>query len=194
MQTLAGVGDDLTPTAQHIVETAYDLFAQRGVRDVGVDEVIERSGVAKATLYRHFPSKDALVLTFLQVRERLWTFDLIAAESHRRGSTPQERLLAIFDVFHEWFHRDDFEGCAFVNVMLEMRPQHPLGRASIDHLATIRDMVHERAEQAGLEDAETFAHSMHMIMKGAVVAATEGDTNAAVRARSLAELLIDQHR
>ena len=87
---------------------------------MGIDEVIERSGVAKATLYRHFPSKDDLVLAFLERREQLWTREFVEAGAESRGATPDERLLAIFDVFDEWFRREDFEACSFINVLLEM--------------------------------------------------------------------------
>ena len=62
------------------------MFAARGVRDVGVDEVIERADVAKATLYRHFPSKDDLVVAFLEEREQRWTLDWVEAEARGRGS------------------------------------------------------------------------------------------------------------
>src|SRR4030095_3672660 len=105
---------------ERILETAYELFSRRGVRSVGVDEVIERAGVAKATLYRHFQSKDELVLAFLERRERRWTLDWVEAEARIGGSTPEEQLLAIFDAFDGWFRRDDFEACSFINVMLEM--------------------------------------------------------------------------
>src|SRR6266498_5045721 len=93
---------DVHVARERILRTAYDLFARRGTRGVGIDEVIDRAGVAKATLYRHFPSKDDLVLAFLQRRERRWTLEFIEAEARRRGSTPEGRLLAIFDVFDEW--------------------------------------------------------------------------------------------
>ena len=104
---------------ERILDTAYELFSHRGVHDVGIDELIERAGVAKATLYRHFPSKDELVLAFLEQREQLWTYGWVEAEARRRGKTPEEQLLAIFELFDEWFHREDFEGCSFVNVLLE---------------------------------------------------------------------------
>ena len=107
---------------ERILDAAYELFSQRGIRAVGVNEVIERAGVATATLYRHFPSKDELVLAFLELREQRWTKDLIEAGAISRGSDPEERLLAIFDVFDEWFHRDDFEACSFINVLLELGP------------------------------------------------------------------------
>jgi AcrR family transcriptional regulator len=105
---------------ERILDTAYQLFSRRGVRDVGIDEVIERAGVAKATLYRHFPSKNDLVLAFLERREQRWTLGLVEAEARRRGATPEERLLAIFDIFDDWFHRDDFDTCSFINVLVEI--------------------------------------------------------------------------
>ena len=110
---------------QRILDSAYELFSRRGVRGVGIDEVITNASVAKATLYRHFKSKDELVLAFLQQREELWTRGWVEAEARRRGETPEEQLLAIFDLFHEWFQKDDFEGCSFINVLLEMNDREP---------------------------------------------------------------------
>jgi len=179
---------------ERILEAAYDLFSRRGLGDVGIDELIERAEVAKSTFYRHFRSKDDLVLAFLQRREHRWTRELVEAGARSRGETPQEQLLAIFDVFDEWFHRDDFEGCSFINILLETADlQHPVGQASAAHLEYIRSIVRELAEEAGVLDAEAFAHSFHMLMKGSIVAAGEGDTLAAKRAKSIAELIIDEH-
>lgn len=184
-----------SPSArQRILDCAYELFSRRGIRDVGVDEIIQRAGVAKATLYRHFRSKDDLVLAFLEQREQLWTLDLVEAEARRRGQTPEDRLLAIFEAFDEWFHREDFEACSFVNVLLEMRNGHPLGAASAQHLENIRAVVRRLAEEASLRDPETFALSWHILMKGSIVQAAEGDVDAAMRAKSIARLLIEQHR
>ena len=179
---------------ERILDTAYELFSRRGIRDVGVDEVIERAGVAKATLYRHFPSKDDLAIAFLERREERWTLAWVEAEAKRLGSTPEDQLLAIFGLFDEWFHRDDFEACSFINVLLEMGPAHRVGQASVRHLASIRSVVGRLAEEAALRDPESFAHSWHILMKGSIVSAAEGDTEAAQRARSMARLLIDQHR
>jgi AcrR family transcriptional regulator len=179
---------------ERILDTAYELFSQRGVRDVGVDELIESAGVAKATLYRHFPSKDELVLAFLERRERLWTHEWLETEATRRGTTPEEQLLAIFDVFGEWFHREDFEACAFINVLLEMGTDHSAGRACVDHLENIRAIVRGLAEEAGLRDPDAFARSVHILMKGSIVAAAEGDADAAQRGKAMARLLIEEHR
>ena len=179
---------------ERILDTAYELFSRRAIRDVGIDEVIEQAGVAKATLYRHFPSKDELVIAFLECREERWTLAWVEAEAKRRGTTPEEQLLAIFELFDEWFHRDDFEACSFINVLLEMGPAHPAGQASVRHLASIRSVVGRLAEEAELRDPESFARSLHILMKGSIVSAAEGDAEAAQRARSMAALLIEHHR
>ena len=180
---------------ERILDTAYELFSHRGVHDVGIDELIERAGVAKATLYRHFRSKDDLVLAFLEQREELWTYGWVEAEARRRGETPEEQLLAIFDLFDEWFHRDDFEGCSFINVLLEIgNLDHPVGRASADYLENIRSVVRTLAQEAGLRDPDAFALSWHILMKGSIVQAAEGDRDAAGRAQALGRLLIGQHR
>jgi AcrR family transcriptional regulator len=179
---------------ERILDAAYQLFSRRASRDVGVDEVIERAGVAKATLYRHFPSKDDLVIAFLERREERWTLAWVEAEARRRGTTPEEQLLAIFEVFDEWFQREDFEACSFINVLLEMGPAHPAGRASVQHLANIRTVVARLADEAALRDPESFARSWHILMKGSIVSATEGDAQAAQRAQFMARLLIEQHR
>ena len=180
---------------QRILDSAYELFSRRGIRAVGIDEVITNASVAKATLYRHFDSKDALVLAFLQQREQLWTRNWVEAEARRRGDTPEERLLAIFDLFDEWFHREDFEGCSFINVLLEMNdPESVVGKASAEHLTNIRSIICTLAEEAGLRDPDQFAHSWHILMKGSIVAAGEGDREAARRAQAMGRLLIEQHR
>ena len=179
---------------ERILEAAYDLFSKRGIRAVGTEEVLAQAGVAKSTLYRHFPSKEELVLAFLQRREQRWTREFVEAEARRRGSTPRERLLAIFDVFDEWFHRDDFEGCSFIKVLLEMGDlDSPLGKASAAHLEYIRSVVRTLAEEAGVQDSETFAHSWHILMKGSIVAAGEGDELAGKRARAMGEDLLDRY-
>jgi AcrR family transcriptional regulator len=183
------------PARQRILDSAYELFSRRGIRATGIDEVIKSASVAKATLYRHFSSKDELVLAFLQQREQLWTKGWVEEEARRRGDTPEAQLLAIFDLFHEWFQKEDFEGCSFINVLLEMNDRtNPIGKASAAHLNTIRSIIRSLAEEAGLREPEQFAHSWHILMKGSIVAAGEGDRDAAGRAQAMGRLLIEQYR
>ncbi|MGI9016060.1 MAG: TetR/AcrR family transcriptional regulator [Euzebya sp.] len=175
-------------------DAAYELFNQHGVRAVGVDSIVQHAGTAKMTLYRHFQSKDDLILDYLRRRERLWTEDWLKAESIRRGNTPQDRLLAIFDVFGEWFITPDFEGCPFLTTMIEVSdPASPIHQASVQHLANIRVYLQELAAEIGIGDTDGFARQWHLLMKGSIMAAHEGDVHAAARARRLGELLLADH-
>ena len=179
---------------ERILETAYRLFSRHGTRAVGVDRIIAESGVAKMTLYRNFASKDELILAFLERRRERWTRAWLQGTVETQGGTPAERLLAIFDVFGEWFLREDFEGCSFINVMLEVEDrEHPVRQASVQQLSEIRDFIIALAQQAGIADADHFARQWHILMKGCIVAAAEGDVQAAARARELGSLLLAHH-
>ncbi|MEO7498630.1 MAG: helix-turn-helix domain-containing protein [Casimicrobiaceae bacterium] len=176
---------------ERIDETAYALFSRHGIRAVGVDTLVARSGVAKMTLYRHYPSKNQLALSFLARREALWTYGWLQQEVMRRAESPGDRLLAIFDVFDKWFRRTDFEGCSFINVLLEIDDRaHPVRAAAVRHLANIRAFLRELALGAGVTEPEAFARQWHILMKGSIVAACEGDRDAAGHARTVGSILL----
>lgn len=174
-----------------ILDAAYGLFSRSGVRAIGVDTITAQADVAKMTLYRNFASKSDLALAFLAQREERWTKSWVQAEVLRRGETPSEQLLAIFEIFSEWFAREDFEGCAFITSLLEFEDRaDPVRRACVSHLANIRSFVCELAAEAGVEDPEWFAGQWHILMKGSIVAAHEGDLTAAIKAREMGLLLL----
>ncbi len=176
---------------ERLLEAAYELFSRRGIQAVGIDAIIERSGVARQTMYRHFASKQDLVLAFLERRDEIWTRKWLQGEVERRSVDPREQLLAIFDVFDAWFRSSQFEGCSFINVMLEHPdPEHPLHVESSAYLQRIRDFLAELAGRAGVGEPETFAREWHILMKGSIVAAGEGDREAARRAQRIGALLL----
>jgi AcrR family transcriptional regulator len=188
------VGPDTESGRERVVRAAYELFSRQGTRAVGVDAVIGEAGVAKMTLYRNFASKDDLILAFLERREAHWTHGWVRAESQRRGKTPAQRLLAIFEIFGEWFALPDFEGCSFITTLLEVTDRNsPVRQASVRHLANIRSYLCELATQAGVADPDSLARQWHILMKGSIVAAAEGDTQAADRARELGILLLTEY-
>ena len=180
---------------ERILEAAYDLFSRYGLQAVGINTVIEQSGVAKRTLYRHFASKDELIVEFLRLREARWTKDWLQSEVERRATLPEERLLAIFDVFNDWFQKDELEGCSFINVLLEVEDREsPVRRATIRHLAEIRVFLARLAQEAGIERPDDFARRWHILMKGSIVAAQEGDRDAARRAQDIGRLVLARER
>ncbi|HEX6014313.1 MAG TPA: helix-turn-helix domain-containing protein [Geminicoccaceae bacterium] len=175
---------------ERILDAAYELFSRRGVGAVGVDTVVARSAAAKMSLYRHFRSKEELVLAVLGRREREWTFGWLEAGINARAEEPAARLLAIFDVFDDWFQEDGFEGCSFINVLLES-PQGSAARlAAAAHLAEIRKILARLAAEAGLDEPERFARTWHFLMKGCIVTAQEGHREAAREARQAGEIIL----
>lgn len=179
---------------ERVGRAAYELFSREGTASVGVDAIIAKAGTAKMTLYRNFPSKTDLILDFLQRRERLWTEDWLQAESQRRGTTPAEQLLAVFDMFGEWFAKPDFEGCAFLTTMIETAGKdNSVYQASVQYLANIRHYLKGLAAAAGVDNTDSFVRQWHILMKGSIMAAHEGDTAAAGRAREIGVLLLRSH-
>src|ERR1700682_2660127 len=118
MTTRVAAGSNARPKAgrppraapERVLMAAYDLFSRQGVRAVGIDTIIAQAGVARMTFYRHFPSKDHLVLAFLEKREELWAHEWLENEIRSRAIKSEDRLLAAFDVLDGWFQREDFEG------------------------------------------------------------------------------------
>jgi AcrR family transcriptional regulator len=189
---VAPPGPKPVPARRRILDASYALFARRGIRDVGVDELIENAGVARATFYSHFRSKDDLVLAYLA---RLFEARSAAIETAvRGGGEGPSALLGIFDVFAQVFKPGVNDGSSFVHVLIEMGAEHPLGKASIDYLAQTRTQIAALASEAGLRDTQEFATKCHLLIKGAVVSAAEGDWDAVEHARSMAGPLIEQYR
>ncbi len=187
----AGVGQLREGARARILDTAYDLFSHNGIGSVGIDRIIAEASIAKATLYRHFHSKEELVLAFLELREERWTHGWLEAEAERAARTPQERVLGVFDALDEWFHRADFEGCSFIKTLLEIdEPDSPVHRAAARHLGQIRSKLQLYAEEAGAREPEEMAYQLQVLMMGAIVSAGRGDREAASRARAFVERLL----
>ncbi|OBA85075.1 TetR family transcriptional regulator [Mycobacteriaceae bacterium 1482268.1] len=184
---------DAPSARERIIDTCYDLFTRRGIGDVGVDEIVAKADVAKATLYRHFASKDDMVLAFMERRAELWTNEVIDRLPRERSDDPKGQLLALFDVLDEWFHqRSDYEACSFIKTLFEVGPEGRVGQACIGHLDRIRDILRDRARAAGLRDPQGLAWQLNILLKGSIVCAAEGDANAARRAKPLVAWLIEE--
>jgi AcrR family transcriptional regulator len=175
---------------ERLINAAYDLFSKDGVSQVGIDTILAKSDCAKASLYSNFKTKVELAIAFLDKREAVWTRGWLESEIKRRAKTPEGRLLAIFDVFDGWFHKKSFEGCSFINVLLESKSGSSVRQAAAIHLAKIRAIVRGLAEEANLQEPEKFAQVWHMLMKGSIVSAGEGNRNAARDARYAAQLIL----
>jgi len=176
---------------QRILETAYKLFSRHGIHAVGIDRIIAEADVAKATLYHHFGSKEALVVAFLDLRNERWTYGWLKGEAERRAIDPYGRVLAFFDAFDDWFHDPAFEGCSFIGTLLEINdPASAVHNQAVRYLASIREMVQEFLEDGGMLAAESVSYQLQILMMGAIVSASRGDIDAAQRIRPLAASLL----
>lgn len=181
----------LTDARERTLLTAYELFRSYGVIAVGVDRIVAEAGVAKTTLYRHFRSKEDLVLAVLDRHEQLWTRGWLEQVSLEGGETPEAQILAIFDAFDAWFREETYRGCLFTNVSVEARAgPGPLGDAAAVRLREIREFIASLAEEAGVADPPGFALRIQMLMLGAIIQAVNGELGAARSAREVAELLL----
>lgn len=178
---------------ERILETAERLFYRDGYRAVGVDTIVAESGVAKMTLYRHFPSKDDLIVAYLErTNEQLlgWMEGLIA--SHR---DPRAALEAVFDGVAKLASSPECLGCTFVAAAGEFpEPDHPGHRAAVAHKRAVVDRLRELGEQAGARDANALAEELLLIMDGAWSATRVfGPGSHGRRASRAAKYLIAAH-
>ncbi|MBD3886877.1 TetR/AcrR family transcriptional regulator [Phormidium tenue FACHB-886] len=177
---------------QQILETASELFYQKGIQHVGINEVIAASGVAKRTLYRWFPSKDLLIEAVMNYRAAQWIhwFETAVCE---RGNTPKERLLSTFDVLRDWYASPNFRGCPFINAVLEIADaSHKAHQVSIDLREAIRQIVMQLAAEAGVKNPDFFSRQYLLLIGGASLMATiEQSPEGATFAQTALSVLID---
>jgi AcrR family transcriptional regulator len=184
--------EDSLDARERIIRTAYELFRSYGVNTVGVDRIVADAGVAKTTLYRHFRSKDALVVATLERHRELWTHGWLAQRVRDGAKTPAGRLVAIFDALDEWFQQEGFPGCLFTNFLLETHdPNSPIRKAAVQGLEDIFLLVRRFAEEAGARDPEALAHRLQVLMRGSFVAAAEGNMEAVREGQAVARLVIE---
>src|SRR4051794_5971855 len=179
------------PSARDRLLAAADtLFYEEGVRSVGIDRVIERAGVAKASLYSAFGSKDELIRSYLAARhvarqERL-------TRKLERFETPRDRLLGVFDLLGELFAEPGFRGCAFLNASAEASRGSAVEDVANESRGWVRSLFVDLARAAGASEPERLAQQLVLLYDGATVAAQmDRNREAAGAARAVAAVLID---
>jgi AcrR family transcriptional regulator len=179
------------PTRQRLLETARELFYREGIRAIGVDTIVERSGVGKATLYRHFPTKDELIAAYIEEEDHahLQLFDEITSSE----LPPKERLLAWFQECERRLQEPGFRGCPFLNAMAEIAdPEHPAYQCAVKHERALRDRLAQLSQQAGARDPEQLADQLLLVVNGALASASLfGEASPAHQLTTIAARLID---
>lgn len=183
MPVAKGETIDLDRTRAKLIQAAAELF-YADTTTVGVNDIVQRAGVSKLSLYRHFGSKDGLLEAVLRQRsDRVVAWLRAAATS---PDDPTERVLAVFDALRGWYAERGFRGCAMVNAATES-PASPAPALARAHLARHRELLTALARDAGASDPERAGRQLLILLEGAtVVAALTGEPGAADDARALA--------
>lgn len=175
-----------------LLTAANELFYEEGIHAVGIDRVLERAQVAKASLYSTFGSKEDLVRAYLEARDQRRRKRIGAALEKQKS--PRARILAVYDVLGEVVRESNYRGCAFVNASAEGMRADNRAKPVCDASRTwLRELFTSLAHELGVKDAERLGARLTMLYDGATVAASmDRDANAVSEARALAEQLIEQ--
>ncbi|HEX3610563.1 MAG TPA: TetR/AcrR family transcriptional regulator [Sporichthyaceae bacterium] len=175
---------------ERLLAAADELFYREGVQTVGIERIINHAGVAKASLYHSFGSKEELVLAYLERRHTN-----LAARIERaltRFRSPRGRLLGVFDALGELFTDPEFNGCAFEMASAEATPGGSVANVAEAYRTWVRTLFTTLATEAGVADPDALARELHLLYDGAGLSARmDHDPTAATTAKAAATVLFD---
>lgn len=175
---------------ERLLVAADELFYEGGIHTVGIERVLERAGVAKASLYDCFGSKDELVRAYLQSRHEARKARI--AQWLQRYATPREQLLGVFDALRDSMAQPGFRGCAFTRVTAEAQPSAGVKAVCDEARSWLRELLASLAREAGAADANALAQQLTLLYDGALAASQfDGGMLAAETARTAASAMID---
>lgn len=183
----------MRPTKRdELVQKALQTFYRNGFNATGMDMLVAETGISKTSMYKHFRTKEDLILAVLRLRDehfRNWLY----RRMEEMAATPRQQLIAMFDALEEWFSEPGYRGCMFIKASSEFQDSsHPIHKQSADHKRMLEDHVTGLAEQAGLTDPGLLARQLLLLKEGAIVTAHLGHTeNAAQDAKAAAVQLLD---
>ena len=182
-------------TRQRLIESARARFYRDGFRNVGIDQILDDVGISRTAFYKHFESKDDLMLEVLEwVNE--WIQGVFRSMVRERGGrSAQGQLRALFDVVEQVIETEGYHGCMFVNAAMEFPlPHDPAHVAAARNKRAIELIVHELADRAGADDPRAVAEELCLIIEGAYVTRhVSGRRDAVAIARRLADRVLDAH-
>ena len=177
-----------------LVQKALKAFYRNGFNATGMDMLVAETGISKTSMYKHFRSKEDLILAVLRLRDehfRNWLY----RRMEELADTPRQQLVAMFDALREWFDEPGYKGCMFIKASSEFQDaSHPIHKQSADHKRMLEVHITNLAKEAGLSDPATLARQLLLLKEGAIVTAHLGHTeNPAGDAKAAALTLINTH-
>lgn len=183
----------MRPTKRdELVQKALVAFYRNGFHATGMDMLASETGVSKTSMYKHFRTKEDLILAVLRLRDehfRNWLY----RRMEELADTPRDQLVAMFDALEEWFNEPGYKGCLFIKASSEYQdPSHPIHMQSADHKRLLERHITEVARKASLRNPADLARQLLLLKEGAIVTAHLGHTeNPAQTAKSAARALIE---
>lgn len=184
-------------SSERLLSVANELFCRDGIHATGIKKVLDESGVARRTLYKHFNSKENLVRAVLERESTLW-LDWFRDFIETSADTPRARLLCIFDALKVWFEDESFFGCAFINAVMENHKQdESIRELALQHRENTNLFIQELATAAGASAPRLLTEQLGILVDGAIVGAvtlqsSEPATHAKMAAQILVEAAIEQ--
>ncbi|MEQ9491011.1 MAG: TetR family transcriptional regulator [Alphaproteobacteria bacterium] len=177
-----------------LVQKALQAFYRNGFNATGMDRLVADTGISKTSMYKHFRTKEDLILAVLRLRDeqfRNWLY----RRMEDLGKTPRQQLAALFDALEEWFDEPGYRGCMFIKASSEFQDaSHPIHKQSADHKRMLEDHITKLAAQAGYADPGALARQLLLLKEGAIVTAHLGHTEHPARdAKAAALVLLDAH-
>ncbi len=176
----------------HLINVAAQLFRRRGYNGVGVDTIIEQSNISKTTLYRHFPSKDDLIVAVLRQEDEAFR-DAMSSFVEASTKDPIERIFATFDFLGKWLQETQFFGCPFIGAASEFSDSQTLiFREAQMHKKLVSAYFEQLAYAAGVADAKNLAYAINLLHEGAIaVAQISSNKEAISHAKSAARTIVE---
>ncbi len=177
-----------------LVQKALQAFYRNGFNATGMDRLVADTGISKTSMYKHFRTKEDLILAVLRLRDeqfRNWLY----RRMEDLGKTPRQQLVALFDALEEWFDEPGYRGCMFIKASSEFQDaKHPIHKQSADHKRMLEDHITKLAAQAGYAEPGALARQLLLLKEGAIVTAHLGHTEHPARdAKAAALVLLDAH-
>ena len=175
-----------------LVQKALTVFYRNGFNATGMDMLVKETGISKTSMYKHFKTKEDLILAALRLRDELFR-NMVLRRMEELSDTPKGQVLALFDVLGEWFRSEDFHGCMFIKASSEFQdPNHPIRRQSAEHKLLIAEHIQKLLVEAAFKDAESLTRQLMVLKEGAIIVAhVSQSATAAEDAKTVALTLLD---
>lgn len=183
----------MRPTKRdELVQKALQVFYRNGFTATGMDMLVKETGISKTSMYKHFRTKEDLILAVLRLRDeqfRNWLY----RRMEDLADTPQGQLIAMFEALEEWFDTPEYQGCLFIKASSEYQDaRHPIHMQSADHKRLLQRHITDLAQAAGLAAPEKLAHQLLLLKDGAIVTAHLGHTDRPAQTAKAAAIALIQ--